>query len=104
MCLSASYEREGVTRARSGPPGETMETAETAAVSRQVKIILVGLLIGTFSLLSASAFRDCVDSVFQVAVPIGERALGQGGMLIAYRGCFFLIILALLVAATVCFI
>jgi hypothetical protein len=79
-------------------------TNDANSVGKQVKVIVIGLLIATFSLFAATSFRDWVDSVLQVAVPIGERSLSGGGMIVAYRACYFLIILALLVAVTVCFL
>ncbi len=74
------------------------------AIHNQIRIVIIGLIIGTFSILAASSFRDAFDAVLQVATPIGERSLSGGGMLVAYRTCYFLIILAILIAATICFI
>ena len=67
----------------------------------QIIIIIVSLIIGTFSLLAAGSFREFIDSVLQVSVPIGEKSLQGGMMLVGYRFCYFLILLAILVAVSV---
>lgn len=63
----------------------------------QVKLIIVGLLLGTFAILIATSFRDVLDAFLQMTVPITEKALGSGGYLFLWRFFYFLIILALLV-------
>lgn len=68
---------------------------------QQIVIIIVSLIIGTFSLLAAGSFREFMDSILQISVPIGEKSLQGGMMLVAYRFCYFLIILAILVAVSV---
>jgi hypothetical protein len=71
-------------------------------VHNELKILVIGLILGTFSLLIASAFRDALDAFLQMSVPVSERALGNGIYLLLWRICFFLIILALLAIASIC--
>lgn len=79
-------------------------TKKSNSMYNQVKLIVIGLIIGTFSIFAASSFRDFMDSILQIATPIGERSLAGGAILVAYRFCYFLIILAILVAVSVLFI
>jgi hypothetical protein len=72
-----------------------------SSLSNNVYLLLVGLLIGTFSIFAASSFRDFVDGLLQLSVPLSEKSLSGGSVLVAYRLLYFLIILAILVALSV---
>jgi hypothetical protein len=72
------------------------------SVQQELKILIFTLILGTFSILMASAFRDVLDAFLQTAVPVSDRSLGTGGYLFLWRLCFFFIILALLIIASIC--
>lgn len=70
-------------------------------VHHQLKLLIVGLILGTFAILIASAFRDVLDAFLQMTVPITEKSLGSGGYLFLWRLLYFLIVLALLVIVSI---
>jgi len=71
---------------------------------KQVKLIIVGLIVGTFSIFAASSFRDLVEAILQVATPLGSHSLAGGSVLVAYRVCYFLIILSIVIAIGIIFV
>lgn len=75
--------------------------AASRNVHHQIKLLVVGLILGSFAILIASAFRDLFDSMLQMAIPVSERVLGTGGYLFLWRLAFFLIILSLFIIASI---
>ncbi len=70
-------------------------------VHHQIKLLIVGLILGTFAILIASAFHNVLDAFLQMTVPISEKALSSGGYLFLWRLFYFFIILALLIIASI---
>lgn len=70
-------------------------------IQKNLWILVVGLLLGAFSIFSASAFRDFVYAIFEMSLPMSEKALQGGTALVLYRLFCFLIITSLFVIATV---
>lgn len=57
--------------------------------------------IGTFSIFTAASFRDFADAIFQISVPLSEKSISGGSLLVAYRFFYFLIFLAVLVLLSI---
>ena len=70
----------------------------------KVKTLIISLVIGCFSLLVVSQFNQLVSQFLQISVPIGEHHLQNGFMLLAWRFCYFLIILAIVIALSTWFV
>jgi H+/Cl- antiporter ClcA len=68
---------------------------------REIKTIIVALVVGSCSIVMAGAFRDAFDAVLQMTVPVNERALGTGAYLFLWRFFYFLIALALLILLSI---
>lgn len=73
-------------------------------VHKEFKLLIVGLIIGCFSIFLASSGRDLLDSFIQLVIPVSDRAISGGGYLFAWRVCYFLLIVALLVIASICLV
>lgn len=86
------------------PEQEDVERSaeQESPITRNIWLLIIGLILGAFSIFSASAFRDFVLSIFDFSFPMSERSLQQGGtVLIMYRLFAFFIITALFIIATV---
>jgi hypothetical protein len=70
-------------------------------VHHQIQLLIVGLILGTFAILIASAFRDVLDAFLQMTVPISEKSLGSGPYLFLWRIFYFVLILSLLIIASI---
>jgi len=77
------------------------EKATQNAICNNIWVVFVALFIGTFSIFAASSFRDLIDSVLQISVPLGEKSIHGGVLLVFYRLFYFLIIISLLVIVSV---
>ena len=65
-------------------------------IHHEIKLLLVGLILGSCSIILAGSFRDLLDAMFQMTVPVSEKSLGTGGYLFLWRLFYFLIVLAIL--------
>jgi len=80
-----------------------MSQSGSGGMHRELKLLIVGLILGVFSILVASSFRDLIDSFIQLTVPVTDRAL-SGGYLFLWRLFYFILILALLIIASICLV
>jgi hypothetical protein len=71
------------------------------SITRQLKVLIFGLVVGTCSIILAGAFRDVLDAMFQMAVPISEKSLNSSGYLFLWRLLYFIIVLAILVILSI---
>lgn len=70
---------------------------------QELKLLIVGLILVTFSILLAGSMRDCVDSFIQLTVPVTEKSL-SGAYLFLWRLFYFILILSLLTIASICLV
>jgi hypothetical protein len=70
-------------------------------ICNNIWVVFVALIIGTFSIFTASSIRELFESLLQISVPLGEKSIGGGTLLVWYRLFYFLIILSLLVIVSV---
>ena len=83
-----------------------MTTTQNKGVTRNpicnnIWVIFVALIIGTFSIFTASSVRELFESLLQISVPLSEKSLNGGVLLVWYRLFYFLIILSLLVIVSI---
>lgn len=71
------------------------------AICNNIWVVIAALFLGTFSVFAASSFRDLMDSILQISVPLGERSVNGGVLLVFYRLFYFAIIISLLVIVSV---
>jgi hypothetical protein len=75
--------------------------APVGGIHREVRLLIIGLVLGCFSLLVTGSFRDWVDSSLHAIIPVGSRSIGKGKWLVFYNFCYFMFILAILVCLSV---
>jgi hypothetical protein len=75
--------------------------ARPPGIHQEIKLLIVGLIIGTCSIVLAGSFRDVIDAVFQMTVPVSEKQLGTGGYLFLWRFCYFIIALSILIMISI---
>jgi hypothetical protein len=73
----------------------------SAGITNEVRLLIVGLVLGSLAISIAAAFRDCFDTALQIFVPVNDKLLGSGWYLLLYRLFLFLIILSMLVALSI---
>lgn len=69
-------------------------------IKNEVRLIVVGLAVGSVSILVASAARDLLDAFLQQIVPVNEKYL-SGWSTVGWKLCYALLLIAVLVVLTV---
>ena len=69
-------------------------------IKNEIRLLVVGLIVGSTSILVASAARDLLDAFLQQIVPVNEKYL-SGWSTVGWRLCYALLLVALLVVLTI---
>lgn len=70
-------------------------------IHHEIKLLIIGLVVGSCSIILAGSFRELLDALFQMTVPVNEKSLGSGGYLFLWRLFYFLIILSILICVSI---
>jgi hypothetical protein len=97
----ASQAKEANEAPNEGQGNKDVDLNPQNPVKNHLWLIIVGLLLGTFSIFSASSFRDFFYALYEMIVPMSEKSLQGGVLLVMYRFFCFLIITSLFVIASV---